>query len=84
MKKLVGKFLPVMAFLFAIGAAFVAQAFNPPPEGTLKAKIDGTWQPISETQSYICVSSAEECVARFDQQNQMIPDTLVPGTYEVD
>lgn len=84
MKKFVGQFLPVMAFLFAIGAAFVAQAFDAPPVGTLKAKIDGTWQPISETQSYICVSSANECVARFNQQNQMIPGTLVLGTYDAD
>jgi hypothetical protein len=84
MKKFFGKSLPTMAFLFAIGAAFVTHAFSAPPVGTLKAKIDGAWQPISETQSYICVSSANECVARFNQQNQMIPETLVLGTYEAD
>jgi|JI10StandDraft_1071094.scaffolds.fasta_scaffold133843_3 hypothetical protein len=84
MKKFFGKFLPAMAFLFAIGAAFVTQAFDAPPVGTLKAKINGAWQPISETQSYTCVSSSDECVARFNQQNQMIPGTLVPGTYDAD
>ncbi len=81
MKKFFGKFLPAMAFLFSIGAAFVTHAFSAPPVGTLKAKIDGNWTPINESQSYTCLSGSDECVARFNQQNEMIPGTLVAGTY---
>lgn len=81
MKKIIGKFLPVMAFLFAIGAAFASQ-----PEkvalGTLKANIAGTWTPISEQQRYTCATNPTvDCTARFDAQNQMISGTLVKGVY---
>lgn len=82
MKKFIGKFLPVMAFLFAIGAAFVSHAFNAPPVGTLKANISGTWTVISETQRYSCQTNPNlDCVARFDANNQMIPGTLIKGNY---
>jgi hypothetical protein len=81
MKKFFGKFLPVIAFVFAIGAAFASQP-DKVLVGTLKANVSGTWTTISEQQRYSCASNPNiDCVARFDAQNQMIPGTLVKGVY---
>lgn len=80
MKQFILKFLPAVAFVFAAGISLVAHATTTPPEGQLKAKINGNWQPISEGQAHNCLTSADECTARFNG-SQMIPNTLVPGTY---
>ena len=80
MKQFFFKFLPALAFVFAAGVALVANASVAPLEGQLKAKINGTWQAISEGQGS-CLTSSDDCKARFDAQNQMIPGSLVPGTY---
>ncbi|MBL0744850.1 DUF6520 family protein [Chryseolinea lacunae] len=80
MKRFILKFLPAVAFVFAAGVAVVAHGSVTRPEGVLKAKINGTWQPISEGQGN-CLTSADECKARFNAQNQMIQGSLVPGTY---
>ena len=80
MKKFVLKFLPALAFVFAASVALVANASTAKPEGVLKAKVNGAWQPISESQAHNCSNSSDECTARFNG-SQMIPNTLVPGTY---
>lgn len=80
MKHFLLKFLPALAFVFAAGVALVANASAPKPDGVLKAKVNGAWQQISESQAHNCSNSSDECTARFNG-TQMIPNTLVPGTY---
>jgi|GEM_PF-3443195 hypothetical protein len=82
MKNVSLKFLPLLAFLTAIGAAFASQ----PAErsaGILKGKrlSDNQWVVIQPGQEYTCESSSRECTAEFTPQGAMIPETLVHGTY---
>lgn len=80
MKNLAGK-LPLIAFVVA---AFAAVAFTPAKEeGTLKAFIDSEWVEISESTLYNCDEEVtSNCVARFDENDQMIPNSDVDGEYQ--
>lgn len=81
MKKVFGKFLPVVALLLAVGAAFATHS-SVAAVGTLKANVSGVWTAIPETQRYSCQTNPnQDCVARFDASNQMIPGTLIKGNY---
>lgn len=80
MNRLAGK-LPLIAFVFA---AFAAVAFtSPKQEGTLKAFIDNEWEVISESTPHLCDEEVTTtCVARFDENDQMIPNSDEPGEYQ--
>ena len=67
MKKITLKFLPMLAFLLAVGAAFATQASEKAFSGILKGKrvSDNQWVVIPSTQSYSCQSSSRDCTAEF-------------------
>jgi len=83
MKNLSLKFLPLLGFLLAIGAAFAAQPTERGSAGILKGKrvSDDQWVVIQPDQQYICELSSRECTAEFTPEGVMIPETLVHGTY---
>lgn len=80
MKKLLLNMMLVLAMVAGAGFAFANQ--DAPMLNTLKAKINGVWTPISSSTEYSCeYNPSEECTAEFDQQDNMIPETLVEGRF---
>jgi hypothetical protein len=83
MKRIALKFLPMLAFLLAVGAAFATQASENAVAGILKGKrvSDDQWVVIPANQQYSCQSSSRDCTAEFTPQGAMIPGTLTAGTF---
>lgn len=80
MKRLFLNLMLVLALAAGTGFAFANQ--DAPALNTLKAKINGVWTPISVSTEYSCeYRPNEECTAEFDQQDHMIPETLVEGRF---
>jgi hypothetical protein len=81
MKSKMSMLLAVSVVLLGVGAA-VANQPSQEHVGTLKANIGGVWTPISESQRYSCSENLNmDCVARFDEQDQIIPTTVIKGEY---
>lgn len=77
------KFLPVLAFLVAIGAAFVTQGAERPVANILKKYVNGSWQVIPDGENHICRDATTNCTAEFTPQGAMVQGTLELGRYEV-
>ena len=83
MKKLFA-FLPVLALVLGIGAAFASHQPASAFANTKKAFINNQWVDITGKEidvHYVCDESLENCTAEFNTQGQMIPNTLVRGDY---
>lgn len=75
------KLLPALALVLGATLAMAMNFATPAATGTLKANINNEWVVISENTSYLCDEDEILCVARFDEQDQMIPGSEVEGEY---
>jgi hypothetical protein len=80
MKKFFVNFALVLAMVAGVGLAFANGA--KPVVHTLKAQINGSWVTLSPSQEYSCQYQPNEiCTAEFDENDEMIPETVEEGRF---
>lgn len=81
--KTIRNLLPALALVFGATLAMAMNFAQPEQTGTLKAFVNNQWVPISESTNYNCDEEETSCVARFDENDDMIEGTLIEGNYSL-
>lgn len=75
------KMLPALGLVFGATLAMAMNFAEPDQTGTLKAFVNNDWVEIPESSNYHCNEEEVSCVARFDENDDMISGTLIEGEY---
>ncbi|WP_057940210.1 DUF6520 family protein [Algoriphagus resistens] len=79
--KSLSKMLPALGLVFGATLAMAMNFATPEQTGTLHAFVDDEWVEIPETQLYNCDDEDPQCVARFDENGDMVDGSLETGKY---